>query len=261
MDVRPFTGGEFLESLRGPREVWIYGERVKDVTAHPAFRNPARMLARLYDALHDPKMRDVLTCPTDTGSGGFTHRYFRAPTTADDLVAARDAIAAWARITYGWMGRSPDYKAAFLATLGANAEFYAPYQDNARRWYRLSQERVPFINHAIIHPPVDRHIAPGAPGGPTDIYARVTKETDGGLYVTGAKVVATGSALTHFTFVAHHGLIPVQGRNFAVVFMVPTNAKGVKLICRVSNEMRAAMLGSPFDYPLSSRLDENYAIS
>jgi hypothetical protein len=33
-----------------------------------------------------------------------------------------------------------------------------------------SQERIPFINHAIIHPPVDRNMAPGAPGGPTDIY-------------------------------------------------------------------------------------------
>ena len=53
------------------------------------------------------------------------------------------------------MGRAPDYKAAFLATLGANAEFYAPYQENAWRWYKYSQERVPFINHAIIHPPVD----------------------------------------------------------------------------------------------------------
>jgi len=43
---RPFTGEEFLDSLRGGREVWIYGERVRDVTTHPAFRNPARMLAR-----------------------------------------------------------------------------------------------------------------------------------------------------------------------------------------------------------------------
>ena len=59
---------------------------------------------------------------------------------------------------------------------------------------------------------------------------------------------------------AHHGLIPVQGKNYAVVFIVPTNAKGVKLICRTSNEYRAAVLGSPFDYPLSSRLDENDAI-
>jgi aromatic ring hydroxylase len=34
----------------------------------------------------------------------------------------------------------------------------------------------------------------------------------------------------------------------------------VKLICRVSNEYRAAVLGSPFDYPLSSRFDENDAV-
>ena len=200
----------------------------------------------------------MLTCPTEWG--GFTHRYFIASRTVEEQVAARDAIAAWSRLTYGWLGRSPDYKAAFLATLGANAEFYAPYQENARRWYRHSQERVPFINHAIIHPPVDRNMAPGAAGGPTDICVHVTKETDAGIRVSGAKVVATGSALTHYTFVAHHGLIPVQDRNFALVFMVPTNAPGVKLICRVSNEQRAAVLGSPFDYPLSSRLDENDAI-
>jgi aromatic ring hydroxylase len=37
-------------------------------------------------------------------------------------------------MTYGWMGRSPDYKAAFLATFGANLDFYAPYRENARRW-------------------------------------------------------------------------------------------------------------------------------
>ena len=52
----------------------------------------------------------------------------------------------------------------------------------------------------------------------------------------------------------------MQDKNFATVFIVPTNAEGVKLICRVSNEQRAAVMGSPFDYPLSSRLDENDAI-
>jgi len=50
---RPFTGAEYLESLRDGREVYIYGERVKDVTVHPAFRNGARSVAKLYDALHD----------------------------------------------------------------------------------------------------------------------------------------------------------------------------------------------------------------
>jgi 4-hydroxyphenylacetate 3-monooxygenase len=256
----PFTGQEFLQSLDDGREVWIYGERVKDIASHPAFRNTARMIARLYDALQADHRegRNVLSCPTEWG--GFTHRYFVAPRSVDEQVASRDAIAAWARLSYGWLGRSPDYKAAFLATLGANAEFYAPWQNNAHHWYRLSQERVPFINHAIIHPPVDRSAAPGAPGGPIDVYLHITRETDAGIVVSGAKVVATGSALTHYTFVAHHGLIPVQDKNFAVVFMIPTNAPGIKLICRTSNEYRAAALGSPFDYPLSSRLDENDAI-
>jgi 4-hydroxyphenylacetate 3-monooxygenase len=161
MTTLPYTGQEFLASLDDGREVWIYGERVKKITEHPAFRNSARMLARLYDALHEPKNRETLTVPT--ASGGYTHAWFRVPYSAAEQVRARDAIAEWARVTYGWMGRSPDYKAAFLGTLGANAEFYAPYQENALRWYRRSEARVPFVNHAIIHPPVDRHRAPGAP--------------------------------------------------------------------------------------------------
>jgi len=257
MDARPFTGAEFLESLRGPREVWLYGERVKDVTAHPAFRNPARMLARLYDALHDPAARDVLTCTTDTGSGGFTHRYFRAPTSADDLVAAREAIAAWARLTYGWMGRSPDYKAAFLATLGANAEFYRPYQDNARRWYREAQERVLFMNHALAHPPVDRHRPADQV---TDVYMHVERETDTGLVISGAKIVATGSALTHYNFVAQPSTSGITTKALAATFLVSMDTPGVKLICRPSYTMAAEVMGSPFDYPLSSRMDENDAI-
>jgi 4-hydroxyphenylacetate 3-monooxygenase len=253
----PFTGAEFLESLRDGREIWIYGQRVPDVTTHPAFRNPARMLARLYDALHDPAQRDVLTCPTDTGTGGFTHRYFRAPADTAALIASRDAIAAWSRLTYGWMGRSPDYKAAFLATLGANADFYAPYQANAQRWYQAAQERVLFLNHALVQPPIDRH-------RPTDevadVYVHVERETDAGLIVSGAKVVATGSALTHANFVAHPTTTPTKSKAFAVVFIATMNTPGVKLICRPSYAMAAEVMGSPFDYPLSSRMDENDAI-
>ncbi|MDX3190776.1 4-hydroxyphenylacetate 3-hydroxylase N-terminal domain-containing protein [Streptomyces sp. MN03-5084-2B] len=253
---RPLNGAEYLESLRDDREIYLYGERVKDVTAHPAFHNPARMVARLYDALHDPKTKDVLTCPTDTGSGGYTHRFFTTPHSAEDLVADQKAIAAWSRMNYGWMGRSPDYKAAFLGTLGANADFYAPYQDNARRWYKESQEKVLYWNHAIVHPPVDRNRPPDEVA---DVFVHVEKETDSGLVVSGAKVVATGSALTHYNFIAHYG-VPIKDRKFALVATIPMGAAGMKLICRPSYSATAAVMGSPFDYPLSSRLDENDTI-
>ena len=255
--TRPQTGAEYLASLQDGREVFIYGERVADVTVHPAFRNTAKMVARLYDALHDDTHAKNILVPTDTDNGGMTHAFFKAPKSASDLLAGRSAIAEWAKLTYGWVGRSPDYKAAFLATLGANADYYDPYQENARRWYKFSQERVPFVNHAIIHPPVDRDRPPNEV---LDVCCHVEKETDAGIIVSGAKVVATGSVLTNYTFVAHHGLIPLQDRNFAVVFMVPTDTPGVKFICRTSYEMTSTVMGSPFDYPLSSRLDENDAV-
>jgi 4-hydroxyphenylacetate 3-monooxygenase len=254
--TRPFNGAEYIDSLRDDREIYLYGDRVKDVTTHPAFANAVRMTARLYDALHDPDKRDVLTAPTDSGGNGYTHRFFRTPRSVEDLVADQRAIAAWARMSYGWMGRSPDYKASFLGTLGANADFYEPFGDNARRWYKESQEKVLFWNHAIVHPPVDRSRPPDEVA---DVFVHVERETDAGVIVSGAKVVATGSALTHYNFIAHYGL-PIKDRKFALVATVPMGAPGMKLICRTSYAATAAVMGSPFDYPLSSRLDENDTI-
>src|SRR5260370_35029338 len=104
----PYTGKEFLASLDDDREVWIYGERVKHITSHPAFQNCARMIARLYDALHEDHARGtrVLTMPTE--GGAFTHRSFVAPRTVDDQGASRDSTPAGARLTHGWHVRSPD---------------------------------------------------------------------------------------------------------------------------------------------------------
>ena len=83
----PYTGKEFLDSLDDGREVWIYGERIKNIAEHPAFRNSARMVARLYDALHrdHAEKKGALSCPTEWG--GFTHKYFVAPRSAEELTA------------------------------------------------------------------------------------------------------------------------------------------------------------------------------
>lgn len=159
-------------------------------------------------------------------------------------------------MTYGWVGRSPDYKAAFLSTLGANADFFGDYADNARNWYKKGQEQVLFSSHAIVDPPVDRNLSWG--DAAADIRIRVEQETDAGIIVSGAKTVATNAALSQATFVAQ--LAPVQKPEKALVFILPLNASGVKILSRPSYQMMAQQTGSPFDYPLSSRLDENDAI-
>ena len=249
------SGSEYLETLRDDRDVYLYGERIQDVTSHPAFRNSARSIARLYDALHKPGLRDVMT--TVDRFGIRTHRFFAPSYSAQELLEARDAIAVWARLTYGFMVRTPDYKAAFMATLGANPEFYSPFEENARRWYRRFASKALYLNHVLINPPVDRmkpvhEIA--------DVFLHVVRETDAGAIVSGAKMLATGSALTNATFVAQNSATTLQqgkAEDFALVFIAPMDTPGTKLLCRPSYEQSAR---SPFDQPLSSRFDENDAV-
>ena len=234
--AKPQTGDEYLESLRDGREsLHLRRARrgrhlasgVPQYRAHD--RAPLRRAARpraARQALADRRHRAAGARRTAT-SGAEDGRGIRS--------RRRDAIAEWQRITYGWMGRSPDYKAAFLATLGGNAEFYAPFEANAKRWYRSARSA---CRSSTTRSFIRRWIATSAPARRAAATSACTssKETDARhLRLSGAKVVATGSALTHYTFVAHHGLIPMKDKKFALVFMVPTNAPGVKFICRASS--------------------------
>jgi len=249
------SGAEYVESLRDGRAVYLYGERVNDVTTHRAFRNSVRSVSRLYDTFTDAAQSDLLT--TTDRFGIRTHRFFTSSYSAQELLAARDAIASWARLTYGFMGRTPDYKASFMATLGANPEFYAPFENNAVNWYRRYAARGLYLNHVLINPPVDRNRPVHEVA---DVFLHVVRETDSGAFVSGAKMLATGSALTHATFVAQNSAVTLEAgkaEDFALVFIAPMDTPGTKLICRPSYEFSAH---SPFDYPLSSRFDENDAV-
>ncbi len=249
------TADEYLRSLKDARSVYIDGEKVPDVTAHPAFRNASRSIARLYAALHDPRSRDTLTAVDARGQR--THKFFKPSYSAAALLEARGAIVHWARLSYGFMGRTPDYKAAFMASLEANPEFYAPFESSARGWYRKYSSRCLFLNHVLINPPVDRNRPVHEV---EDVFVHVVREKDDGIVVSGAKMLATGSALTHATFVAQNSAVTLdkeKAKDFAVVFIAPMDAAGAKLICRPSYEANAQ---SPFDHPLSSRFDENDAV-
>ena len=59
------TGKDYLESIRDGRRVYVGGELVEDVTAHPAFRNAAHSFAMIYDRKRAAENRDVMTFEED----------------------------------------------------------------------------------------------------------------------------------------------------------------------------------------------------
>lgn len=254
--TRPMTGQAYLDSIRNDgRSVWLNGEKVDNVVDHPAFRNSARMIARQYDAMHAEENADIYRVALEDGTG-WTHRAFQAPRNLEEQVKQKDAYAAWARIGYGWLGRSPDFiGASFGPSFDIEADYFGEFSGNARRLGQELRRDVQFWGHAIVNPPIDR----ANPQGATDIMIRVEKETDAGLYISGAKVVATGTVLSQQVLIAHH-FVPVTDRKYSPAFVLPVNADGVRLICRRSYENSAQLQGTAFDAPISSRMDENDSI-
>src|SRR5580693_10416832 len=101
------TGDDYLRSLKDGRRVFLDGEHVKDVTAHPAFRQAARSIAMLYDIAADPSLRERMTF-TSPKTGAPVWRAWQIPHSHADLRARRLFSETWAEATFGLMGRSPD---------------------------------------------------------------------------------------------------------------------------------------------------------
>ena len=187
------TGAEYLRSLNDGRQVFVDGERVADVTKHPAFREAARSVARLYDIAAAPEMRDRMTFPSPK-TGGPVLRAFQIPRNHVDLRARRLFSETWAEATFGLMGRSPDHVASFFTGYAAVPNVFAVggqnLADNVVAFYEFIRDNHLYLSYAIVPPQIDRSKPAHKQSDPT-LYAGVVKERDGGIVISGAQQVAT----------------------------------------------------------------------
>src|SRR2546428_2139821 len=98
------TGDDYIRSLRDGRSIFVNGERVKDVTAYPAFRGVLATLASLYDLQHE--RRSVLTYQSPKTGDAVATSFMVATTVAEARIRSEEARA---EHTFGLMGRLPDF--------------------------------------------------------------------------------------------------------------------------------------------------------
>src|SRR3954469_23262439 len=105
------TGKEHLETLRDGRVVYVGGERVDDVTTHPAFHTAAQTVASIYDMKAEAANRATMRYE---GDGGRHSIYCRRPKSRDDLQRRMVGHKRISDLTFGMFGRSPDHVASFV---------------------------------------------------------------------------------------------------------------------------------------------------
>jgi 4-hydroxyphenylacetate 3-monooxygenase len=256
------TGQQYLDGLRAARaEVWLGGERIEDVTTHPATRNAARSVAALYDMQHDPALREEMTFPSPT-SGEPVGMTFITPRTREDLARRRVAMKRWSEWSHGYMGRTPDYLNVSFMAMAAAADYFAAedprHGEHVRRYFEYIREHDLCLTHTLINPQANRAKTVGEQADPF-LPAGIVEENGEGIVIRGARMLATLAPFADEIMVFPSTVLRHGGPNverYAFAFAIPCNTPGLRFLCRESFDLGR----SHFDHPLASRFEELDAI-
>jgi 4-hydroxyphenylacetate 3-monooxygenase len=153
------TGLEHIQSLKDGRTVYIDGKLVDDVTIHPAYRNAVASAALLYDYQSRPENLELMTFLPEGGTRRVS-RCWQMPRDYEQLVQRRKALQAWAQVSYGFMGRSPDHVASALIGQRMGLEVFArhgPARAKALADYvDYATGNDLFLTYVIVNPQADR---------------------------------------------------------------------------------------------------------
>ena len=202
------TGARFIESLKDGRQVWLDGDEVEDVTAHPAFTGMVHELARIYDLQHTDEYRDQMTfLSPETGNPCSVS--WQLPRSEQDLKRKRRNSEIWNEQSWGQLGRSPDVMAPYIIMLynmrdaiGAIENPHCDFGENVVNYYRYCTENDLFLTHALGDPQVDRSEQPQNEQRSVveeEVALHVVEETSQGIIVNGAKQLATAAPISNET--------------------------------------------------------------
>ncbi|HTY55563.1 MAG TPA: 4-hydroxyphenylacetate 3-hydroxylase N-terminal domain-containing protein [Candidatus Binataceae bacterium] len=246
------SGKELIASLRDERTVFVSGERINDVTTYPPFQGVVATLASLYDLQHERPEELTFRSPT---SGDRVAASFLMAETIEQVEFRIRAEQMRADFTYGLMGRMPDFCNAILTDL-ASGFIELGVRDprlaeNMRRYHQECRERDWCLTHTLVDPQIDRSRGPAEQSDPY-LALRIVRETDAGVIVRGAKMLATLAPFANELWVGPFYPRREGEEDYTLCFAIPCNTPGLKFVCREPYDSGRG----DFDRPLSSHYDE-----
>ena len=123
-------------------------------------------------------------------------------------------------------------------------------------YYEYARDQDLFLTYVIINPQADRSKNPHEQKDSL-LTAHMCDQDEQGITVKGAKMLGTSAIMANEVFVTCIQPLAPGDEVYALSFVVPLNAPGLRLLSRKSYEMAS---GSRFDYPLANQFDENDAV-
>lgn len=240
-----------------PPALYHHGQRITDITTEPGIKNGVHSLAALYD--HQWQHPDISLYPSPSSGDpvGITHII---PQTKEELKAVGKAMHLRAGYTQGMMGRMPDYLNRAIAAYAGSADFLhfgdRQFSDNMRQYHVHLRENDLSLTHTLINPQSNRAVGAARQADPF-LAARVKEETDAGIVVRGARMLAT-LPISDEIMVFPSTLLrsPEEDAPYAFGFAIANNTPGLKFQCRETVDYGRSV----YDHPLGARYEEMDAV-
>ncbi|QXQ08614.1 hypothetical protein KX816_15605 [Sphingosinicellaceae bacterium] len=224
------TGDEYIASLRGRDvKVHLFGGIVEEPVDHPIIRPSINALARTYDlAVEDPELATAWS----ELIGARVNRFLHIVGSPVDLVMKNRMQRRLGQLTGTCFQRCAGLDTISVLhsiTYDIDAAHGTSYHQRYLEFMRHAQRNNIIIGAGMTDPKGDRSKRPSEQSDP-DLFMHVTRRTERGLYVTGAKAHMTGGLNSHWICVMPTMNLGPADKDYAVVGMVPGDAAGMTYI-------------------------------
>jgi len=233
---------EYLGSLADGREVYYRGKRVRDVTKHPYLSLAAEHAAMLYRLQRDPNFKPSLMTVVD---GHKISTFYKLCRTPQDLLTRSRLIEETTRAGSGVFNIVQAIGSdAIMALMIVSKSLDA--RDPGKGYFQRVSKFHEYVAKNDLALAVgqtdvkgDRMLRPSEQVD-KDLYLHVTKSTEKGIVVRGAKAHTTQAIVSDEVVVLPTRAMTDADKDYAVAFSVPTNTRGLKLIARPLVEAESA---------------------
>ena len=222
----------YINSLKELKPVIYYrGERIEDVTSHPATSPHVRAAAMTYALANNPKYRDLATTKSHL-TGHTISRFTHVHQNIEDLIKKIKLLRVLGQKTGTCFQRCvglDGINAVYSATYEMDQRFGTDYFERFKRWLIHIQEENFMVVGAMTDPKGDRSKGP-ADQPDADQYLHVVDRREGGVVIRGAKLHMTGAVNSHEILVMPTTAMDQRSKDYAVVCAVPINSPGITMI-------------------------------
>ncbi len=239
------TSEEYINSLRNRNlKVYLFGELIEDIVEHPMIRPSINAVAETYDlAAREPDLASA----TSHLTGEKVNRFLNIAMNRDDVVLQNKMQRRLGQLTGTCFQRCVGMDALnslYSTTFEIDERFQTDYHARLKDFITEVQRQNLVIGGAMTDVKGDRSLSPHQQADP-DLFVRITKRTDEGVYVSGAKAHQTGCLNSHWLIIMPTMRLTEMDKDYAIVGAIPVEAEGITYIYgRQSCDTRAMEPGT-----------------